>query len=216
MSEKYREFNSAEEANSWGREYYSDLYSKCKDKTMLLCDSLIKSLYAYTGSNYKMLNELLRVCTPMNSQEFEGINFGEYEDEKPALIEINKKLKNYTTPENIIVYRYTHKHYLRKLCPNGKVKIGTIFSDKAFFSTTLVKDLLKDFAIENHCNCILKLYLPKGTPRAYISFKGKQSLLNEQEFLLPTNMKFMITKKQKFTRWPIIDCQAIVSKENNA
>ncbi len=66
------------------------------------------------------------------------------------------------------------------------------FADKAFFSTTLVKDLLKSFISKKHYNCILKLYLPQSLHGAYVSFKDELSLLNEQEILLPCNTEFEI------------------------
>jgi len=60
-------------------------------------------------------------------------------------------------------------------------------------STTLVLGLLKEFAKKHRYNCVLKLYLPKGTKEAYIRFNN--SILNEHEFLIPPNLTFRLIMK---------------------
>ena len=64
-------------------------------------------------------------------------------------------------------------------------------------STTLfAESMLEDIKPRNY-NCILKLYLPKGTKGAYI---WQNDGLDEQEFLLPTNAVFKLLKKGFWTR----------------
>lgn len=66
---------------------------------------------------------------------------------------------------------------------------------KRIMSTTLVADLLRSFAKSHKYDCLLKLYLPKGTKGAYIDFDNKYNMLNECEFLLPINTSFILKKK---------------------
>lgn len=204
ISANYREFHTEEEAEGWAWDNYADLLSIDTES------ELYKIISAYTGSWYKSLNELLRACPPIGTPEFNSVNFGVYEENKQALLAINDMLKHYCLKENIIVYRFTHVSCIIKMAHNMPRK-GICFYDKAFVSTTLVKHLLKDFERDNHCTCLLKLFLPKGTPGAYVSFKQDKSLLNEQEFLLPPNIKMKITKAH-YLKWPIqIDCTAILT-----
>lgn len=205
----YREFQTAEEAEEWADTHYADLLSMNPE------DELYRIISYYTGSWYKCLNELLRVCPPLDSPAFERINFAEREDEKQEILKINSVLNRYSLPENIIVYRYTHLRDLIKMTCKYIPRNGLCFSDKAFVSTTLVKGLLEQFSRENRCTCVLKICLPKGMSGAYVSFKTDKTLLNEQEFLLPPNIKMKITKIHCFT-WPIqIDCLALLDKRGN-
>lgn len=66
--------------------------------------------------------------------------------------------------------------------------------DKGFMSTTLMPHCMKDFPKNHNCNCLLKLYLPKGTKGAYIGYNNKS--LKEYESLLPPNSKFKYVRKR--------------------
>lgn len=202
-TEIYREFKSAEESETWAWQHYANLLGLPPE------DELYKMISSYTGSYYKAYNKLLRTCPPLDSIEFRKINFEDYADLVEEIYKISRTLKNYSLPENITVYRFSHKKDIRKLCGKKIFCVGMEFSDKAFFSTTLVKDKLERFRKENRCDCLLKLYLPQGFPGAYVSFKQDWSCLNEQEFLLPPNVKFRILKIHYFTYPLEIECIAI-------
>lgn len=199
----YREFNNKEEAELWAWRYYADLLDLPPE------DELIKIISSYTGSYYKAYNQLLRICPPIHSTEFEKIDLEDRADEVEEIYKINYALRNFSLPENIVVYRFTHRKYIQKLCSSRRLRSGMEFSDKAFFSTTLVQNMLDEFRRQNRCNCVLKIYLPQGTPGAYVSFKEERSCLDEQEFLLPPNMKFKILKIHYFTCPLRIECIAV-------
>ena len=133
---------------------------------------------------------------------FDDFNYGEkkiYSKQIGILIE---EINKHELPEDIVVYRYTHKRLFRYLFKDLKVKVGNIFIDKGFMSTTLVPELLREFAKSHRYNCILKLYLPKGTKGIYLKFD--KSILNEQEILLPSNSKFKLLKKYFSFKYGIV------------
>lgn len=202
----YREFHSAQEAEQWAHRHYGDLLNMDSE------NELYRLIFSYTGSWYLALNRLLRVCPTFGTPEFDDVDFGEYQKEKQQIIEISQVLNSYTLPENIIVYRFTHITDVIKMLGKHWPQKGKVFSDKAFVSTTLVHDLLKGFAKEYKCTCLLKLFLPKGIQGACVSFKTSKTLLNELEFLLPPNVKMQIQKVHYF-KWPIqIDCVALLDE----
>jgi hypothetical protein len=208
--ETYRQFNDAEEAEAWAQRHYADLLGLPPE------NEIRRSVFFYTGSCYRLYNKLLRDCPPLGSDEFEKIDFRESREEIAEIQKINKVLLEHTLPENIVVYRFTHKRIIRRLCNSKLVHKGDVFSDRAFFSTTLVRPLLEGFGKENRCDCILKLYLPKGLPGAYVSFKDGRSCLNEQEFLLPPNIKFRILRIYGLKYPQEIECLAIPRDTENS
>lgn len=200
----YREFFSADEAEEWAWKYYADFLNMKPES------ELYQLIFAYTGSWYKGLNRLLRSCPPLGTLEFERLNFGDFVDEKRVILEIYNVLQQYHLPEDIVVYRFTHLRDVIKMVEDPILRKGLHFSDKAFFSTTLVKEMLEPFGREHGCNCVLKLHLPKGLHGAYVSLKSDTSQLDEQEFLLPPNTKIEIIKVHCFTYPVQIDCIAIL------
>lgn len=199
----YREFSNADESEQWAWNHYSDLLSLDPDSEQY------KLIFSYTGSWYKALNRLMRVCPAVGSEAFDKADFGAYAEEKAEIIALNSILQKYSLPEPIVVHRFAHISDIIKMSKARFLRKGVQFSDKAFVSTTLVKSLLIPFGKENRCSCVLRIYLPKGFPGAYVSFKAGKSLLNEQEFLLPPNVSIKIIKIHYFT-WPIqIDCVAL-------
>jgi hypothetical protein len=200
----YREFYTDQEAKEWAMRYFGQWIKGLeKDKYKLDTNEISDLLYFYCGSVYREYNDLLRGMDKDFTKDEAKEYFG-----KAAIIE--KEIRKFELQEDIIVYRFTKKEWLRWLFDGYKLRTGNIFTDKAFMSTTLVVDLLREFASKNHYNCILKLYLPKGTKGAYVKF-NKKSRLNEHEFLLPQNSTFKLIKKRydfKRLKW-IYECELI-------
>ena len=199
----YHEFDCMEEAEIWARKYYVDLLNLPKE------NELHKKISYYTGSCYKWYNKLLRDDPSVDSGKFGTIHSVEIRDAIREIRKIIEVLCKHSLPENIIAYRYTHKKDIKSLCNGRMIHVGIEFADKAFYSTTLICSLLKHYVWQNHCNCLLKLYLPKGLPGAYVSLDKEWSCLDEQEFLLPPNIKFRIMKIHYFTYPLKIECMAI-------
>lgn len=187
----YREFHSADEAERWGETYYKDLYGKnCED------NADFEQLFLYSGSGYRLYNSQLRYNEEYDEIITQGIE---------RLTDI---LARHTLPENVIAYRYTQKQILSLLCAGKPLRPGLRFSDKAFLSTSLVKASLSQFKKENPCDCLLKLYLPKGLHSIYISLKNTNSRLNEQELLLQRDTEFEIIRIHRLSYPLLIECKA--------
>lgn len=198
----FREFHTDKAAYEWGMDYFGswikDIQS-AKDNDN--ANEISHLLYAYTGNMNIPYNQFLRGYNRFDEEQIEDYSMD------TAII--SKEICKFALQKNIVVYRYTHKNLFRKLFESSKLKIGKTFTDKGFMSTTLVPDLLKEFAKNRRYNCILKLYLPKGTKGAYIKFDN--SLLNEHEFLLPPNTTFKLVRRKfsvKYFRW-IYECELV-------
>ena len=200
----YRVFNEAVTAEQWAWKHYGDILNLDPES------DLYNLIFSYTGSWYKVLNRLMRILPAIDSEDYETIDFKDYVEEREAIVFLNSILCSYSLPEPIVVYRFAHFSDIVKMSGHHVLWKDVCFTDKAFVSTTLVKDLLISFGKENGCSCILKIYLPQGMVGAYVSLKTENTLLDEQEFLLPPNITFKIIKVHYFT-WPIqIDCVALL------
>lgn len=205
-SQKYREFTSSAEAQEWAFLHYADLLNIDRASEMFY------TISTYTGSWYKALNGFLRVLPPYGTDDFAKINYSGYEDHLHDIKVIFGELIRHSLPENIVVFRFTKIRDLLN-CSNSRfLHRGSYLSDKAFLSTTLVKDNLKEFSKMHRCTCLLKIFLPKGFPGAYVTFVEDQKLLNEQEFLLPPNVTFEITKIHLLSFPVLIECKAVSHK----
>ena len=83
------------------------------------------------------------------------------------------------------------------------------YQDKAFTSTTLVKNNLKNFAKENEYDCLLKIYTPTGIKGIYTQ-KTKNEGNDEQEVILKPLTQFEIVKVHHFTKPLIIEVKALL------
>ncbi|MCM1395049.1 MAG: hypothetical protein NC132_02915 [Corallococcus sp.] len=188
----YLDFRSTEEADKWGEKSFPNLVNKEFKKT-----KEFQALFLYGGNMFRPINRYLR-----------GLQEGR--DELYSLVNlINDVVLNNSTPENVTVYRSTHIKVIKKLCKKHILRKGLIFTDKAYFSTSLCAGCAYDYGKIHSKDCLLKLYLPKGTKGAYLSYKGTFSTLNEQEFLLASSTKFEIIKVHYFTKPMLIECKVV-------
>lgn len=207
---QYKEFLCAEEAEEWAYTHYSDVLALPKDSFTY------QSVLYYTGSMSRNWNKVLRLCTSIESGGLERYATGYFASDSEQLRmikEVNRFLREHSIPENIVVYRYTHRKVLKQLCSAGILRKGMIFAERGFCSTTLVKDALQKFSKQHECDCVLKIYLPKGLPGAYASLDSPLSVLLEYEILLPPNIQFEIVKVHTFSHPLFVECRAILSVE---
>ncbi|MBO5041017.1 MAG: hypothetical protein J6D09_07980 [Clostridia bacterium] len=199
----YKELQSSAEATEWAEKHFADVLHMSFD------DPLCHSIRSYTGSCSDAWNAFLRRSNSKKGfyTKKERDFWGEELDEIDAIIDF---LHQHIIPENLLVFRYTNLKDIQTLCGKKTLRPKMRFSDKAYFSTTLVRLLLRSFICKKRYNCVLKLFLPQGLHGAYVSVKDEKSVLNEQEILLPPNTKFEILKIH-WLRFPIlIECKAII------
>ena len=110
--------------------------------------------------------------------------------QKGAILISNVLLQSIVN-ENIVVHRYLKIKHMRKLTKSRILKRGMTFSDYAILSTTLVESQMRDLIKQNHCNCVLHIYVPAGTHGVFIPSKYETDVI-ESEMLLPPNIKLRI------------------------
>lgn len=197
------EFDSSQDVDEWAAHNFGQWIKEIRSgKDNIDTNNIGYLLYAYSGSMNIIYNRLLR-----GSKDFDENEIEEYSRNIAIITEEISKLE---LPENIIAYRYTNRKWFSNLFESSKPRVGEIFTDKGFMSTTLVSELLKEFAKEHRYNCILKLYLPKGTKGAYLKFDN--SILNEQEFLLPPNSTFRLIRKHLSFRYGLVYICELISQ----
>jgi hypothetical protein len=163
--------------------------------------NISKLLYAYTGSMNVIYNRFLRGQGELEEQQNEKC---------PKEIDIiTKEICKLELQEDIVVYRYTCKNFFRNSFETLKPRKGRNFTEKGFMSTTLLPELVKEFPQNHKYDCILKLYLSKGTKGAYVSIGDNK--LNEYEFLLPPNATFKLLKRGfRIRDWmPMYECELV-------
>ncbi len=113
-----------------------------------------------------------------------------------------------TLKEDIVVYRGVDKFFF-----NGTelsmLEPGTIINDKAFLSTSVVKECAHEHQY------LLKITVPKGTPIAYLeSFTGVNNF-GQQELLLGRDLDLKIIKRGWNDETGKIEISAVVIPKQN-
>lgn len=197
---EYREFWDEAEAETWAREHYGTLLE------LPFESEVYKDFFAYTGNWSVPVNNIMRLLPPYGTPEFFECDPGEYQEAYDTIPRIVDVLNQYELPESIVVYRFTHLKMIRDLYGVRHLRTGQVFSDKAFLSTTLLRKQLVPFGRSRRCDCVLKLYLPKGMHGAYVSSQDERDVLREYEFLLPPNITFKIVKVHRLMYPKEIEC----------
>lgn len=147
----------------------------------------LKTTRMYTGSAYYKWNDSLR-----NNN---GEGYEKYTKE------LDSAISKFDLKNDIIVYRGTGSYAF----PGGTPEIGSIISDKAFLSTSVSKDVARDF----DSGIILKIQVPSGRGRgAYV--KSVSQHKGENEFLMARNTNLKITGKAPGSKEGFSDKQTVV------
>lgn len=198
----YKQFQTEQEALCWVTKYYRAWLNYIQEyKNAKKPDNAAQLLYDYTGGMNIPYNQYLR---KMNELKKENV-----EQYSRDIDIITKEISKFSLLENIVVYRYTSTGFFKTMFLSPKLQVGKTYTDPGFMSTTLVCNLLQAFAAKRKYNCLLKLYLPKGTKGAYVKFDD--SLLNEEEFLLPPNTTFRVIRKYfDFKYHRVYECEVLI------
>lgn len=144
---------------------------------------------------YKIYNSLLRTIDGIN-EKLENFkkNSDKYYEEKLNEIEVLiDGISKEKVCSNIIVYRYTKKTLFKALYKNN----NKIAIERGFMSTSLlpvsssIHKLIKDY----NYDCLLRIYVPKGTPGIPIIFNNNQTRLKEYEFFFTKYQNESIEQK---------------------
>lgn len=135
-----------------------------------------KALKKYQGATYENINTYLRQTEKQASKdtEFKKENYKKITDQLDAAIAKG------AAEERMIVYRGTRTNVLGK-----KAKVGDIFQDKAYISTTENQEAIRGLFSSPGGN-LFHIEVPKGSKMASLDGVG------EYERLLPRNTKLQI------------------------
>jgi hypothetical protein len=150
-----------------------------------------RPLELYLSSEYKLINEALR--DPLISTQ--GIE-GEISD-------LDEVINNAPTLESpLLAYRGVNDSMTGFF---GNLKVGDVFEDKGFVSTTLDPEIAHQFTGSSMFSKILQFHLPKGTKGLFPEYFLGDEVYSwkEREFLLPRDSKFKVTQ----IRGSIIDVE---------
>ena len=199
--DNFKVFSSSDEAEIWAKKYYREWIAVSRHGVTHCENSVHNLFFALTGNMHEIYNNVLRFLN-------RGLKIYGTPDTNGYLCEIvsmSDEISKHRVPENITVFRYTRKRHFCELFDSKEPQVGDIGTDPSFVSTTLVRDLLKEFALQHRYNCLLKIYVPKGSAGIYINW-GDLSTLNEQEILFPPNTTFKIIRKSHNIFKPYYEC----------
>lgn len=200
--DSFKQFESEEAAEEWGREKYGD-WAKDYDRRMnefeeifCLVNSYISHnpIQEYCGYSYEEVNLILRKTFGYDSLPESKIRNGL---QLIGLL-VLELLRAPRVPENIIVYRRVCKEFIQEMIQINKEGQGVQTREKGFLSTSLLQDgIAKDKRFSD--NYMLKIFVPKGTPGVYVNVVNGAHR-DETELLIAPNRTLAITAYPYFDK----------------
>ena len=125
------------------------------------------------------------------------------EEQKNIVKQIDKVINNYEMSGEYIVYRGTKDI--------GDLKVGDVYSEKQYLSTSLSEDIAKEFAEHYGDGTMLKITVkPNNSKGVYIGINNNAGyLVNEEEFLIQRNQKFKVQKVTNKNGIKLIEMETI-------
>lgn len=175
------------EVLKWADKYYKEWLRDIQNQAYLPVTPIEKFFRYYTQGIHYVFNRALRAeCD--HEKFFRDSELISTDMFYGAIDE----MKQHSAPENIVVYRYVEPQIFKLMCKWGKVKMlrkNSIIFDKAFLSTTITPETVSSQSYVTFRNKRLKIYVPKGTPCAFLEFIAD---MNENEVLFPPETKLKI------------------------
>lgn len=155
----------------WGEAEYADW------KTGLTRDEL-NAVVTYKGHAYSDINRAFRTGQPLGVYQKTADDLDKALAAKPLPIDL-KTFRGEKMPANV----------LASLSP------GDVLVDKAYRSSSTKRSTAESFA--GSSGVLWEIDLPKGTPGAYVSWRGDQYDGGESEYLLPRGSRMRIKEITK-------------------
>lgn len=172
--------------------YYSKKdYSNLKSQGSKWAKSLSKEQYKAIG-DYS-LSGYINDNTYLRTGKSKKIN-----KTKKEVNNIKDSLAKFDLKKPMTVYRGLNGTGFSKGLDGQPVQVGSVYSDKAFQSTSIDQNAALDFLNSSeknpNNNILIKLNVPSGNNGAYINSISKSK--NEKEYLLNSGKKLIITRIQ--------------------
>lgn len=199
----YYEFSSVKEAELWGNKYYGKWANEYQENMQTLNGIFAITaggvVERYCGYDYQHINAILR------NPECHYTCKNHYVTMSEVLAVIIMHAPK--VPENIVVYRGVPSLFVDELY--NRYSHGWV-QEKGFLSTSLHKTIDMDHDFD----ALLRIYLPKGVPGAYVPCVAGRS---EQEMLMLPNSFIKLTEKKILTSskrsWEIINGKPVFNCE---
>lgn len=203
----YYEFNTKQEASTWGNDYYGEWALSYKEKVeekqwideIEVYDDPIR---CYAGYTAREINEYLRT----GHKEFTPSC-----DLKKMINSLMKALYEAPRiPSDIVVYRLVPKIFVKELLENNKK--SKPIQEKAFMSTSLLTNIVKDENEYSSYKDMLKIYVNAGSIGVYIDGIENRG---ENEILFAPGMFLELVKypyRDKTTKIMVYECRIINPK----
>jgi len=171
---KARTFSDPDDYDKWG-----------KLNAVSLTDAEAEGLRRYTTAA-RTINDSLRVTPSGVELPLEVINL---------IPDIDRLVAKAVVPENITVYRGVEAEVAAALFGDDLTKVvGAEIIDKAYMSTTAVKDWSAAFAKarSGESAVVLEIVVPKGSSALHVGSSIEATFAGELEFLLPRGTRLRV------------------------
>lgn len=188
-----------ETAEAWGRKNYGNWLPELQDQNYEPQAPAEKFFRYYTQGVHYFFNNIIRNHN-IDTHNFNGTGFTRemFDD---SVYEIN----SHPIPNDIVVYRFIHKHLIRHMLEWGNsksLKRNSILLDKGFLSTTLSTEAVENRDYANlRERSLFTIYVPKGTPCVYVDLVSD---MHEQEMLFAPGIKLEVISKHMFGKF--VEC----------
>jgi hypothetical protein len=182
---KWRQFSSRRSADRWARDTFGNWAGEEN-----LTDEEFGALRNYKILGYENVNKYLRTGRVPSGVDREAL--------KQRIKMIDQVLERHNLKDNIIVYRMVN---LKKEIVDEGYGVGNIVDDKAFMSTSLLKEkpaeIVQQLPKEREVRVFLKIKAPKGAHAVYLDdVVHAGSGLREQELLFQRKTRLKILSKR--------------------
>lgn len=151
---------------------FQEISNKCYNK---LTSSEKEAMYEYTMGAYQDVNDYL-------NEKYEGFN-----GINDMIKDIDNSMSKYNLNTDIITFRGTNSNHY------SNYKVGDIFSEKMYYSTSLNKNIAQTFADDKNNAIIVEIKVPKGTKSIYVGDNTNYEF--EAELLLSRNLSYKVIEK---------------------
>lgn len=216
--------NPSAHTKNWSEEQLKTFYGyKVDDDLSSIAKecSISSFINAYCGGNYyRAINEHLRFGSTAVDGCFYSVK--KLEIGKDGLCDVvtmkpeevvemmNDVFCKYPTKDDMVLWRFidTRKGTFK---PFGNF-LKKNLTEKGFLSCASVLKTSMQSNDFDHCDLVMKIFVPKGTPSFYVDYISKRS--NEKEWLFPpeTTLK-QVSRPKKFFGKQIVECYLEVDKE---
>lgn len=188
LSDRPEEWSTAEEGKEWGQEKYRSWVST-------LTNDEKEAVQNYKEDHYEPINKGLRNGDSPTSMSAPYAT---------TIAHLDTALAAAKTSKDVIVYRGARRSTADKIL----AAVGGVFEDRAFQSTSVDKQVARDFAnmaVGDMTRLVMSIHVPKNSRGAYVDAVPDVENSHEGEFLMPrgTRLHILSAERGPFRVWHV-------------